>query len=129
MIRVFGRYVGVQLIAYAIDLGGFILASPIIGSLPANVASKIAAGIFAFLAHRRVTFKVHGQRNAHNQLIKYVLLLAANIPVSSGLLALLMQWISPAALAKVVSDVTCVAITFLFSHYIVFTERPPRGNT
>lgn len=122
MIRMFGRYLGVQIVAYCIDMGGFLLLDHLTGPLAANALSKIAAGIFAFIAHRRVTFKVHGVSDGRKQLIKYVLLLALNIPLSSGLLALLLPWLAPVALAKFVSDVGCVGVTFLLSRYLVFTH-------
>jgi len=93
--------------------------------LPANVLSKIAASIFAFIAHRRVTFKVHGHSDSRTQLVKYALLLAVNVPISSGLLALLLPWLSPPMLAKFVSDVACVGLTFVLSRHLVFTRTRP----
>lgn len=123
MIRTFGRYLGVQVIAYGIDMGGFLLLNALLGPLSANVLSKITAGIFAFVAHRRVTFKVHGHSDGRTQLLKYALLLALNIPVSSGLLALLLPWLAPPnALAKLVSDAACIGLTFVLSRYLVFTR-------
>jgi len=122
MIRTFSRYLGVQVVAYGIDMGGFLLLSIVLGPLTANVLSKIAAGIFAFIAHRRITFKVHGRGDGRKQLLKYALLLGLNIPLSSGLLALLLPWIAPAALAKLAGDVACVGLTFVLSRYVVFTH-------
>lgn len=126
MIGMFSRYLGVQVVAYVIDMGGFLLMNALLGPLAANVVSKIAAGIFAFIAHRRVTFKVHGHGSQHAQLLKYAFLLALNIPLSSSLLALLLPWIAPNALAKLVSDVACVGLTFAVSRYLVFTH--PRSS-
>jgi putative flippase GtrA len=125
MIRMFSRYLGVQVVAYGIDMGSFLLLSMLLGPLMANVVSKILAGIFAFIAHRRVTFKVHGQGDGHTQLLKYALLIAVNIPLSSGLLAMLLPWIAPPALAKFTGDVACVGLTFVLSRYIVFTHSRP----
>lgn len=128
MIRTLSRYIGVQLVAYGIDMGGFLLLDMFLEPLPSNVLSKIAAGIFAFIAHRRITFKVHGHSDSRFQLLKYALLLALNIPVSSGLLVLLLPWITPAALAKLVSDVACVGFTFALSRYLVFTRTRSAGS-
>ena len=126
MMRTFSRYVGVQVIAYGIDMGGFLLLNTLLGPLSANVLSKIVAGIFAFVAHRRVTFRVHGLSDGRTQLLKYALLLALNIPVSSGLLALLLPWLAPPdALAKLVSDIACVGLTFILSRHLVFTRKRP----
>lgn len=128
MIRMFSRYLGVQVIAYGIDMGGFLLLSTMLGPLPSNVLSKIAAGAFAFVAHRRVTFKVHGHSDGRVQLLKYALLLALNIPFSSCLLALMLPWIAPAVLAKLASDVACVGLTFVLSRHLVFTRTHPTGS-
>jgi putative flippase GtrA len=122
MIRMFSRYLGVQVVAYGLDMGSFLLLSIMLGPLTSNVLSKIVAGIFAFIAHRRITFKVHGHGDGRTQLLKYALLLAVNIPLSSGLLALLLPWIAPAALAKFAGDVACVGFTFVLSRYVVFTH-------
>lgn len=129
MINSFVRYVGVQVVAYAIDIGGFLVFSLFVGPIVANVLSKVSAGIFAFLAHRRVTFEVSGHSDGRVQLVKYALLLSLNVPVSSGLLVLLLKWVSPPVFAKVVSDVFCVWLTFLASRYVVFTRSHPAGTT
>lgn len=122
----FSRYIAVQLLAYAIDMGGFLLLTTAAGATPvlANIGGKLAAGGFAFLAHRRYTFGVHGHANARAQLVRYALLLAANIPVSSLLLAWLLHWITWDVAAKFVSDAICVLLTFAASRTLVFT--PPK---
>lgn len=129
MVRTFSRYVGVQLLAYAIDMGGFLLLTAAAGATPvvANIGGKLAAGAFAFLAHRRYTFGVSGHDNARTQLVRYALLLAANIPVSSLLLAGLLHWIAWDVAAKFASDAICVVLTFAASRTLVFTapKRTP----
>lgn len=124
MTRAFVRYLLVQVAAYAIDMGVFVLAGwwgmpPV----PANIPAKILAGVFAFIAHRRITFRVHGQRGGTAQLLRYALLLAINVPLASTLLALLLPHVSPAPLAKFVADALCVLVNFLASHYLVFRPR------
>lgn len=123
--QTFGRYLGVQVIAYGIDLGTFLALGLVLDPLPSNVLSKLAAGLFAFIAHRHVTFKVGRQSDLHAQLVKYGLLLALNIPLGSFLLALLLPWVAPAALAKFLSDVACVGVTFLLSRHVVFVRSRP----
>lgn len=131
LLGTFGRYVGVQLLAYAIDMGVFLLASHAgAGPIPANIAAKLAAGLFAFVVHRRMTFGVHGQPGVAGQALRYGLLLALNVPLASGVLALLLPWIAPAALAKFVADVICVGLTFVLSRQLVFrptAARDPRA--
>lgn len=125
----FSRYVAVQLLAYAIDMGGFVLLTAAADAAPvlANIGGKVAAGCFAFLAHRRFTFGVHRHANARAQLVRYALLLAANIPASSLLLAWLLHWVDWDVAAKFVSDVICVVLTFAASRTLVFTtpKRTP----
>jgi putative flippase GtrA len=118
----FIRYVLIQLLAYSIDLGGFLLLlkTGAVGPLPANVASKIAAGLFAFVSHRRFTFRAHGQGNAHKQAVRYFLLLGINIPLSSGLLMIALHWISHPTIAKVVADVAGLLFTYSISKAFVF---------
>lgn len=129
MIRMFSRYVAVQIVAYGIDMGSFLALSEWMGMHPvaANVVAKALAGTFAFFAHRRVTFAVHGRGGGTTQLLKYAVLLALNIPIASGLLALLLPWVAPPAAAKFVADMICVGLTFLLSRYLVFTAPGAAG--
>ena len=118
----FVRYVAVQLVAYVIDLGVFIALfhAGVAGPIVANVVAKIAAGAFAFAAHRGFTFGVAGMHRIGREALAYGALLALNVPVASGLLALLLLAIENATLAKIVSDVICVGLTFVLTKHGVF---------
>lgn len=120
----FARYVAVQLVAYTIDLGIFVLLfhGGVAGPIAANVVAKIAAGAFAFAAHRHYTFRVAGRHRIGREALKYGVLLAANVPVASGVLALLMLVVPSATLAKIVADVICVGLTFLLTRHAVFGQ-------
>ena len=125
IVGTFSRYVGVQLLAYAFDMGTFLFATWLgSGPLVANVFGKLLAGGFAFFAHRRLTFGVHRQPGAAGQLLRYAALLALNVPLSSAVLALLLQWIEQPVLAKFIADVLCVGITFVLSRQLVFRPKP-----
>lgn len=128
MFKAFTRYLLVQVGAYGIDMGLFLALSMLFGTgaLAANIASKLAAGTFAFIGHRSFTFGAHGRGDGRAQLLKYGLLLAANVPLGTALLALLLNRFQPPALAKVLSDVACVAFTFAISRNVVF--RPSSGR-
>lgn len=128
MLGQFSRYIGVQLVAYAIDMGVFLALANGAGLPPltANVGAKLAAGAFAFVVHRRVTFRTHGQGGTFAQLGKYALLLAANVPLSSLLLWALLPWVASAVLAKFLADAACVLLTFGLSRHVVFGA--PRGG-
>lgn len=123
MVRQFGRYVAIQLMAYVLDMGSFLVLIGNIGDHPvwANIASKIVAGTFAFFGHRRFTF-VLGTRTAPSEVAKYVLLVLANIPMTSLVLVALLYWTDVVALAKFFADVSCVGITFLLAKFVVFTR-------
>lgn len=132
MLAIFSRYLAVQIAAYGIDMGSFLLATGAFGwsALSSNVVAKLLAGAFAFVAHRRITFRVHGKGGGRAQLFKYATLLALNVPLSSGALALLLPWFELEALAKFVADVLCVGITFFLSRHVVFTSpADDRGQT
>lgn len=118
----FLRYVAVQIAAYAIDLGVFVLLfhGAVAGPITANVIAKIAAGAFAFCLHRAFTFRVAGAERIRGEALKYALLLALNIPLASGLLALLMLAMPSATVSKIVADVICVGLTFLVTKHGVF---------
>jgi putative flippase GtrA len=128
----FVRYVAVQLVAYAIDLGLFVLLfhAGMAGPIAANVVAKIAAGAFAFAAHRHFTFAVTGTHRIGREALKYGVLLALNVPVASGLLALLMLVTPHPTIAKILSDVICVGLTFLLTRHAVFGQgsRPATGR-
>jgi putative flippase GtrA len=126
----FARYGLVQVFAYVIDMGTFLLVlwTGLSGPLLANVAAKVAAGLFAFAAHRHFTFGTGERGNTLAQGLRYFALLALNIPLSSGLLALLLPWIPQSAVAKFISDVVIVAVTYWVSKVIVFAPAKARGG-
>jgi putative flippase GtrA len=119
------RYLFVQVVAYAIDMGVFLAALYLghAGALVANVLGKIAAGLFAYVTHQAFTFRVPEEGRGAHQAARYFLLLGINIPLSSGVLALLLLVIDQAAIAKFVSDVICVGLTFWISKKWVFVAR------
>lgn len=121
-----GRYVAVQLVAYGLDYGAYLLVFHASGNaLGANVVGKIMAGAFAFVAHRLFTFR-SSDGPAGAQLLRYAALLALNIPLSSLCLYVLLGWMPPLA-AKVVADVACVAVTFVLSRALVFSRGRGAG--
>lgn len=120
-----GRYLLVQLVAYAIDLGGFMLALAVlpIGPLVANLAGKVSAALFAFTMHRGYTFSGAVEGSRGRQGVLYFLLLGLNIPLSSAVLAILLPWFPIPAAAKFTADVVCFALTYLASKHFVFVRR------
>ncbi|APW36526.1 hypothetical protein RD110_04320 [Rhodoferax koreense] len=127
----FLRYGLVQLFAYGIDFGGFLLLMSVAGLAPltANLVCKFAAGVFAFAAHRRFTFRVGDAGSSLGQGVRYFALLGLNIPLTTGLLALLLRWFSHPAVAKFMADVLILVFTYWVSKKLVFEQpRKPQDG-
>jgi len=121
----FLRYLAIQVLAYGIDMGSFLFALHfgLAGPIVANVVAKLAAGGFAFAAHRHFTFGVGGSGFIKRQGVRYFLLLAANVPIASGLLALTLLWIPVPVVAKFLSDVVGVVFTYVLSKHFIFNAQ------
>jgi putative flippase GtrA len=119
------RYLLVQIVAYGLDLGTFqaLVATVACGPVVANLAGKVPAGIFAFLAHRHFTFRVGNAVGMHREAVKYLVLLLINAPLSSLLLAGLLGVVTQVTLAKILADVLSVGLTFTLTKYLVFGRR------
>jgi putative flippase GtrA len=124
------RYLLVQLLAYGVDVGTFIalISTGVVGPLVANVAGKIPAGIFAFMAHRRFTFQIRDSSRAHREAVKYFILLALNVPFSTLILKVLLTLTLPVTLAKILADVVAVGLSFTLTRYVVFRRRQLPGR-
>lgn len=123
------RYLLVQIVAYGLDLGTFqaLVTTGVSGPVIANLAGKVPAGAFAFLAHRQFTFRVGDSAGVHREAIKYLLLLLLNAPLSSLILAGLLGVMTQVTLAKILADVLSVGLTFTLTKYLVFARRPDAG--
>ncbi|AAY94696.1 GtrA family protein [Pseudomonas protegens] len=118
----FVRYLVIQVLAYGLDMGGFVLLFSHFGVDPllANVICKLLAGVFAFIAHRSFTFGVVETAGRLQQAVRYFALLALNIPLSALVLSG-MLWLIPMAIAaKFVADVICVFLNYGLSKRYVF---------
>lgn len=118
-------YSFIQLIAYGIDMGGFLLLTHFgfLGPLPANISSKIAAAGFAFTMHRNVTFYTEHKKDKKAQAVRYITLCLVNIPLSSTLLLILLHYIPIAFVAKFIADVACVFFNYTINRYFIFNPR------
>lgn len=127
----FFRYVVIQLLAYVIDIGIFliILNTGFFGAVIANVLSKISAGFFAFVAHRKFTFYSDEYEGRLHQAGRYFILLLLNIPLSSVILVLILTLIKDVIIAKIVTDVLGVLMTFWLSKSFVFVKKQKQVST
>jgi putative flippase GtrA len=124
--KTFIVYVAVQIVAYGLDFGLFwlIVSHAAMNPIIANVAGKVLAGIFAFGAHKTFTFRASASGRTTHEALRYFLLLLFNIPLSSGLLTILL-WFAPPYAAKIAADVIGLGITFVLVRLIVFGSAPP----
>lgn len=125
----FIRYVVIQLIAYGIDMGVFLVALYLgsLGTLTSNVLGKIAAGALAFLLHQRFTFRVANGSRDGKQAIRYFLLLGLNVPISSAALSVVLLLIDSPVIAKFISDIIGVFLSFWISNKWVFPLHVRHG--
>ncbi|WP_167631293.1 GtrA family protein [Mariprofundus ferrooxydans] len=122
MLFKFLRYNLVQVAAYGIELSTFFGMLWIWPGylIMANVSAKTAAGCFAFFLHKYFTFKSSGKHNIGGEAGRYVLILIGNMVLGSLLLVFLVG-VMPEWGSKLMSDVISVGITFLLTHYLVFS--------
>lgn len=128
----FMRYLLIQVFAYGIDMGAFLLLIQfdLVGPIIANIFSKLAAGCFAFVAHRRYTFNVASSGFAGKQAVRYFIVLAANVPVASAILVFILIWVPLPVLAKFLSDILMVALSYVLSKKFIFnTQTNPSSNS
>ena len=121
----FIRYLGIQLLAYVLDLATFlvILKLGFFGPFVANVVGKLAAGFFAFIAHRKFTFCTNVVADRNRQATRYFFLLMINLPLSAGVLAVVLIWLDQLVIAKVVADLVSVSVTYWLSKSFIFVQR------
>jgi len=104
----------IQLFAYVIDMGsflvmlGFFMLNPMI----ANILGKLAGGVFAFVAHRNITFKSNHKKDRAAQARRFFMLSLLNIPLSSMALMMLLYGVPYVVLAKFMADVSCVFLNY-----------------
>jgi putative flippase GtrA len=117
----FIKYGVIQLLAYALDMGTFLLLISLFydEAILANIAGKGIAGLFAFFLHRHFTFKSNSGSGKF-QALSYFLLLAINIPIASALFGAGLYFVDSPAGVKFASDVVCVVVTYWISKLFVF---------
>jgi len=126
----FVRYIIVQLLAYAIDMGGMLLIvqTGFAGVIVANIVAKTAAALFAFFSHRSFTFRVAQSSSASRQVPRYLLLLMFNVIFASIVLGFLLLWIPNPVVAKIISDLISVGLSFALSRRFVFSPNRLRAG-
>ncbi|MHC8349705.1 GtrA family protein [Pseudomonas sp. RT4P38] len=121
----FARYLLVGGLTYCADLSVFLLLFNVFGMdlLLANMISKVLAGVFSFAAHRAFTFRVINAKGRAQQAVRYFTLLALNIPLSALILSAMLWITSMEVVAKILSDVLLVLISYAQSKFIIFKRN------
>lgn len=124
----FIRYILVQVIAYSIDMVGFLLLSSYFEMNPliANTISKIFAGLFAFFSHSKFTFDTGNTESKKQQFFRYFSLLALNVPISALILSVVLWFVPITVLAKFIADVIGIFFTYWLSKRYVFLKTQPK---
>lgn len=121
------RYIFIQLLAYGIDMGLFLSAVYFteMGPVIANVIAKTGAGMFAFFGHRAFTFGLKSHQHDPAQMVRYLILLGVNIPLSAAVLWTVLTPFPHPVVAKIVSDIAIILINFWLSRHWVF-QKPTK---
>jgi len=121
----FFRYIMIQILAYVIDMGSFLLMLGLLALNPiaANIIGKLGGGIFAFIAHRNITFKSNHKKDKAAQARRFFMLGMLNIPLSSMLLLMLLKCVPYTVLAKFMADVSCVFFNYWVNKTFVFVSQ------
>ncbi|MEN5244426.1 GtrA family protein [Pseudomonas atacamensis] len=119
----FAKYLGVTFLAYALDMGTFLLLSHILGGqyIFANICSKLISAVFGYFLHRHFTFR-STEATGSKQAIGYFSLVAVNIPINTGLFSVLLTLVAPSALAKFIADVACLLMNYWISKVAIFKK-------
>ena len=89
--------------------------------LAANAAGKVAGAALGFVLHKRFTFGWQQKDRGSRQLVAYLCLFAANLALSSAMLALLVAGLAVHKLvAKVLVDAVVIAIAFVVSRHWIY---------
>jgi putative flippase GtrA len=119
----------VQILAFALELAVFAIVLYFTETMivTSNLLGKIAAGGFAFVAHRIFTFRGEKKWSVSAQAGLYALSLLANAGISScALVALVFFGLGPFT-AKIVADVGLIALTFTLTRQFIFSRKQSVG--
>lgn len=119
----FVRYLMVAVVAYVVDMGGYIFLLYLgLSPVYSNSLVKVAAAIFGFYAHRFFTYQIKDKTNIFNHAIKYGSLVLLYTPTSSLCLMLLMKVITNPITAKFVCDVILFVLVYWITSTFTFLQ-------
>ncbi len=120
--RQFIRYNLVQIVRYVLEFSLFLLLPKLSSHLLlSNCTAKTFAATFAFFLHKHFTFKKKNNAKLAKEILCYVALFGIHILLSSAMLLFFYEFFAP-WLAKFISDVCYVAISFILVRNFVFKD-------
>lgn len=121
----FSWYMLGQLIAYAIDIGAFLIVmslwdiNPVVG----NIIGKMCATCFGFTYHATVSFRGHDAKSTGRALFMFILVVIANIIGTSVLLWFGTTFLhTPETPTKIAADIMGIVATFFLVGKVVFPK-------
>jgi len=119
------RYLFAGVLIYLIDMLSFVFAFYLLGinEIFANSFAKIFAGILGFFLHKKITFQVNTLESSTVQQYRYLLLLLLTSVSAIGLFRFILLVIEDLILAKLISDILIVILSFLISKRWVFSTE------
>ncbi len=119
------RYLVVGVLIYTIDMLSFIFSFYLLDldELIANGFAKILAGILGFLLHKKFTFQINKYKDNAIQKYRYIALLFSTVLVSVLFFYFILMIIRNPVVAKFISDILIVLLSFLISKQWVFSTE------
>ena len=123
------RYLMVGVLIYTIDMLSFVFSFYLLGlnELIANGFAKILAGILGFLLQKKFTFKINKNKDNAIQKYRYITLLFSTVLISVFLFYFILMIIRNPVVAKFISDILIVILSFLISKQWVFPTENKGG--
>ena len=115
----FTRYGLVQVLAYGVDMGSFLLLARLLPLFDAGALSRGIAGLLAFFCHKLFTFRQKDSGTTRREAVRYFVLLIVMMPLAAGLLVLFSNSMDKVP-AKILADALCIVISFLLTRTFVF---------
>lgn len=115
------RYCAIALLAYALDMGGYVFMINIgIKPIFANGSIKIFAAIFGFFMHRNFTYKIKDRSKMHIHAYRYFGMAFLYTPLSTIVLYLSLSLFYEPIFSKLFSDIILILITYIITTSFTF---------
>lgn len=118
-------YVVVQLFVFLLDVVVFYAIATTFnqGIIVSNTLSRVVSGSLTFVLHRYLTFPDSQGSNLYKSAGKFFLLLALNVPITSGLIMLFEIAAGSLVTAKIAGDGVYFVFSFLVSKFLIFRSH------